>query len=52
MTTHKVRTTSWEDDCLFALVGWTGAPACVADVSDSDIALVTGLGTDGRHWQA
>jgi hypothetical protein len=42
----------WEDDDLSALVEWTGAPACVADVSDSDIALVTGLGTDGRRWQA
>jgi hypothetical protein len=42
----------WEDDCLFDLVGWTGAPACVADVSDSDIAFVTGLGTDGQRWQA
>ncbi|MER6124321.1 hypothetical protein ABT173_17015 [Streptomyces sp. NPDC001795] len=42
----------WEDDYLSALVGWTGAPACVADVSDSDIALVTGLGTNGQRWQA
>ncbi|MFD5231932.1 hypothetical protein ACFWJ5_26020 [Streptomyces qaidamensis] len=23
-----------------------------ADLSDSDIALVTGLGTDGQRWQA
>ncbi|MEE1759786.1 hypothetical protein [Streptomyces sp. SP18BB07] len=42
----------WEDGHLSALVGWTGTPACVADVSDSDIALVTGLGTNGRRWQA
>ncbi|MDQ1006148.1 hypothetical protein QFZ82_000633 [Streptomyces sp. V4I23] len=42
----------WEDDYLSALVEWTGAPACVADVSDSDIALVTGLGTNGQRWQA
>ncbi|MET7904415.1 hypothetical protein ABZS86_24315 [Streptomyces sp. NPDC005355] len=42
----------WEDDYLSALVGWTGAPACVADVSDSDIALVTGLGTNDQRWQA
>lgn len=42
----------WEDDHLFALVEWTGAPACVADVSDSSVALVTGLGTSGRRWQA
>ncbi|MER5687842.1 hypothetical protein [Streptomyces sp. NPDC002205] len=42
----------WKDDYLFALVEWTGAPACVADVSDSDIALITGLGTNGERWQA
>ncbi|MEW2466128.1 hypothetical protein AB0919_14030 [Streptomyces sp. NPDC046994] len=42
----------WEGDDLSALVGWTGAPACVADVADSDIALVTGLETNGRRWRA
>lgn len=42
----------WQDEDLSALVEWTGAPACVADVSDSSIALVTGLKTDGRRWQA
>ncbi|MFF7678446.1 hypothetical protein [Actinacidiphila glaucinigra] len=42
----------WEDDDLPALVEWTGAPACVAQVSESSLALVTGLGTDGRRWQA
>ncbi|MFF4307953.1 hypothetical protein [Streptomyces sp. NPDC001601] len=42
----------WEDHYLSSLVESTGAPACVADVSDSDIALVTGLGTDGQRWQA
>ncbi|GAA3794466.1 hypothetical protein [Streptomyces chiangmaiensis] len=42
----------WADNYLLALVGWTGAPACAADVSDSDIALVTGLGTNGQRWQA
>ncbi|MFF5369791.1 hypothetical protein [Streptomyces sp. NPDC013187] len=42
----------WEDDYLSALVRWTNAPACVAEVSDSDIALVTGLGTNGQRWQA
>lgn len=42
----------WEEDHLSDLVGWTGAAACVADVSDSDIALVTGLGTNGQRWQA
>ena len=42
----------WEDDYLLALVEWTRAPACVADVSDSSVALVTGLDTNGRRWQA
>ncbi|MFI1770069.1 hypothetical protein ACH41H_50165 [Streptomyces sp. NPDC020800] len=42
----------WENGYLSSLVESTGAPACVADVSDSDIALVTGLGTDGQRWQA
>jgi hypothetical protein len=42
----------WENDYLSALVEWTGTPACVADVSDSDLALVTGLGTNGQCWQA
>ncbi|MGQ4477803.1 hypothetical protein [Streptomyces sp. SAS_276] len=42
----------WEEDHLSDLVGWTDAPACVADVSDSDIARVTGLGTNGQRWQA
>ncbi|MFJ4861865.1 hypothetical protein [Streptomyces sp. NPDC088748] len=42
----------WENEHLSALVEWTGGPACVADVSDSSIALVTGLDTNGRRWQA
>ncbi|GHD42758.1 hypothetical protein [Streptomyces galbus] len=42
----------WEDGYLFALVEWTGAPACVADVSDSSVALLTGLDTGGHRWQA
>ncbi|MGW5638425.1 hypothetical protein [Streptomyces sp. NPDC003832] len=42
----------WQEDHLAALVEWTGAPACVADVSDSSLALVTGLDPEGRRWQA
>lgn len=42
----------WEDEYLFTLVKRTGAPACVADVSDSSVALVTGLDTNDRRWQA
>jgi hypothetical protein len=41
----------WEDEYLFTLVEWSGAPACVADVSDSSVALVTGLDAYGRRWQ-
>lgn len=42
----------WEDEDLFALVEWTGAPACAADVSDSSVAFVTGLDANGHRWQA
>jgi hypothetical protein len=42
----------WADEQLAELVAWTGAPACCAEVSDSDIALVTGLSPDGRQWEA
>ncbi|MFJ8141006.1 hypothetical protein [Streptomyces sp. NPDC096013] len=42
----------WENESLSTLVGWTTAPACVADVADSDIARLTGLGTDGQRWRA
>ncbi|GAA5022628.1 hypothetical protein [Streptomyces siamensis] len=42
----------WEHEYLPDLVKWTGAPACVADVSDSSVALVTALDTNGRRWQA
>ncbi|WP_107485907.1 hypothetical protein [Streptomyces sp. 13-12-16] len=43
---------TWDDADLPALVEWSGAPACAADVSDSSLALVTGLDTTGRRWQA
>ncbi|MET9439952.1 hypothetical protein [Streptomyces sp. NPDC006610] len=42
----------WSDDDLPALVARTGAPVCVADVSDSGVALVTGLGPGGRRRRA
>ncbi|MDX3353197.1 hypothetical protein PV703_07660 [Streptomyces sp. ME01-24h] len=50
--TLQLRQGIWEDEYLFTLVEWTGAPACVADVSDSSVALVTGMDTDGHRWQA
>ncbi|MFF8269365.1 hypothetical protein ACF059_18510 [Streptomyces sp. NPDC016562] len=38
-------------DVLRAVVEWTGAPACVARVHDSDVALVSGLEPGGDRWQ-
>ncbi|MFD5569439.1 hypothetical protein [Streptomyces cadmiisoli] len=43
---------TWDDADLHALVEWSRAPACVAEVSDSDLALVTGLDATGQRWQA
>ena len=34
------------------LVEWSGAPACFATVSDSDVARVVGLAPGGREWRA
>ncbi|MFC1436695.1 hypothetical protein ABUW04_00360 [Streptacidiphilus sp. N1-10] len=42
----------WESDYLRELVAWTNAPACVANVNDSDMALIAGLDPVGREWQA
>ncbi|MFE7574067.1 hypothetical protein ACFU5Z_04970 [Streptomyces sp. NPDC057521] len=42
----------WEYEMLSGLVEWTGAPACVAHVTDSSTALVTGLSPEGHHWHA
>ncbi|MEW2137696.1 hypothetical protein AB0892_14030 [Streptomyces sp. NPDC005409] len=39
------------DEVLRAVVEWTGAPACVARVHDSDVALVSGLEPGGDRWQ-
>ncbi|WP_327337339.1 hypothetical protein OG384_14605 [Streptomyces sp. NBC_01324] len=38
------------EDVLRAVVEWTGAPACVASVHDSDVALVSGLEPGGDEW--
>ncbi|MFE9046573.1 hypothetical protein ACFYOG_37595 [Streptomyces sp. NPDC007818] len=40
------------EDVLRAVVEWTGAPACVASVHDSDVALVSGLQPGGDEWDA
>ncbi|MGW1070915.1 hypothetical protein ACWD4F_41280 [Streptomyces aureus] len=50
--TLQLESGTWDEDDLSTLVEWSGAPACVADVSDSSLALVTGLDTLGRRWQA
>ncbi|MFD8896144.1 hypothetical protein [Streptomyces ardesiacus] len=50
--TLQIDSGTWDDADLPALVEWSSAPACVADVSDSSLALVTGLDTTGRRWQA
>ncbi len=50
--TLQLRQGLWEEGRLPALVEWSGSPACVADVSDSSLALVTGLSADGGQWQA
>ncbi|MGW8631967.1 hypothetical protein [Streptomyces sp. NPDC055793] len=50
--TLQIDAGTWDDADLPALVEWSSAPACVADVSDSSLALVTGLDTTGQRWQA
>ncbi|KOV47368.1 hypothetical protein [Streptomyces sp. H021] len=40
------------DHVVRALVEWTGAPACIASVHDSDVALVVGLEPGGERWDA
>jgi hypothetical protein len=43
---------TWNNADLPALVEWSRASACVAEISDSSLALVTGLDTAGQRWQA
>jgi len=35
---------------LQEVVAWTGAPACVVSVADSDYALLQGLAVSGEKW--
>ena len=42
----------WGLEQLRGLVEWSGAPACLAMVHDSDVAYVVGLDPNGREWQA
>ncbi|MDX3074775.1 hypothetical protein [Streptomyces sp. MI02-7b] len=39
------------DEVLREVVHWTGAPACVASVSDSDVAWVIGLAPGAERWE-
>lgn len=48
----EFRDGEWDQENLSALVAWSGAPACVATVYDSDVADVVGLTPDGRTWRA
>ncbi|MFJ4435651.1 hypothetical protein [Streptomyces sp. NPDC088923] len=41
----------WDEDFLPSLVEWSGAPALVAQVADSDTAFVRGLDGEGRTWE-
>lgn len=50
--TLQFRDDRWGTDELRALVEWSGAPACVATVHDSDVAQVVGLAPGGREWEA
>jgi hypothetical protein len=50
--TLRLELDSWEDENLSTLVEWTGAPACAVEISDSSLAFVTGLDTNGHYWQA
>ncbi|MEU6344877.1 hypothetical protein ABZ883_28445 [Streptomyces sp. NPDC046977] len=40
------------DEVLREVVHWTGAPACVASVLDSDLAWVLGLAPGAERWEA
>jgi hypothetical protein len=50
--TLRIDVGAWDDADLPALVEWSRAPACVAEVSDSSLAFVTGLDGSGVRWQA
>lgn len=40
----------WDEAMLRDLVGWSGAPACLGFVFDSDVVYVVGLSPSGREW--
>lgn len=42
----------WDEAVLRELVAWSGAPACVGFVYDSDVVYVCGMSPSGREWSA
>lgn len=40
----------WDEAVLRDLVRWSGAPACLGFVFDSDVVYVVGLSPSGREW--
>jgi len=42
----------WDEAVLREFVAWSGAPACVGFVYDSDVVYVCGLSPSGREWSA
>lgn len=50
--TVQFRDDRWGVDELRALVAWSGAPACLAVVHDSDVAHLVGVAPEGREWEA
>ncbi|MEU1371398.1 hypothetical protein ABZ454_35440 [Streptomyces sp. NPDC005803] len=49
---HQKTSLAKPEEVLRAVVEWTGAPACVASVHDSSVALVWGLEPGGDQWDA
>ncbi|WP_432062707.1 hypothetical protein [Streptomyces sp. S1] len=49
---HHKTSPAKPEEVLRAVVEWTGAPACVASVHDSSVALVWGLTPGGDRWDA
>ncbi|MFJ6012816.1 hypothetical protein [Streptomyces sp. NPDC092952] len=49
---HHEASPAEPEEILRAVVEWTGAPACVASVQDSSVALVRGLTPGGDQWDA
>ncbi|MFI0937213.1 hypothetical protein [Streptomyces sp. NPDC021020] len=42
----------WDEEILREIVEWSGAPACLGYVYDSDVVYVRGLTPGGQEWGA